>query len=254
MSTVGLELRWLCVFGDVPAPAFALSARYWSAVSGAGVGAPAGDEGEFVPLEPAAGDAYLWLQRVGRELPGWHPDFLVTDVAAAAEHAQACGARLLVAGDPLTVLESPAGQPLCLYAHDGPSRTRPPAPTWPGVGRSLADQLCLDIPSEAYEPECAFWSELTGWPVVYTGAPEFRRLNPPGELPVQFLLQRLGADDADGMRAHLDMSADAPAAEVARHVALGGAVVAEFAHWTTLRDPAGLLYCVTHRRPYEPSR
>jgi hypothetical protein len=251
---VGIEPSWLCVFADVPAAAMTGCARYWSAVVGAAVGAPAGDAGEFVPLEPNGGDAYLWLQRVGRDTPSWHPDFLVTDVTGARERAEACGARVLVAGEPLSVLSSPAGQPFCLYADERPARSRPGAPSWPGVGRSLVDQLCLDIPFAAYEPECRFWAALTGWPLVEEGSPEFRRLNPPGTLPLQFLLQRLGSGDDGGTRAHLDMSADAPAAEVARHVQLGGAVVAEFPHWTTLRDPAGLLYCVTHRRPFEPKR
>ena len=26
--------------------------------------------------------------------------------------------------------------------------------------------MCLDIPAATYDTECAFWSELTGWPVV----------------------------------------------------------------------------------------
>jgi hypothetical protein len=52
------------------------------------------------------------------------------------------------------------------------------------------------------------------------------------------------------VRAHLDMSADAPDAEVARHEALGATVVHVAAPGTTLHDPAGLVYCATHRRPF----
>lgn len=39
------------------------------------------------------------------------------------------------------------------------------------------------------------------------------------------------------------------AAETDRHVALGGVVINPAEHWTTLRDPAGLVYCITERRP-----
>jgi hypothetical protein len=225
-------------------------------VTGAARGTPNGAQGEFIPLRPAAGDGYLFVQSVQRDVGGWHPDIYVADLEWARHEAIACGARFVRATPSLVVLESPAGQPFCLYADSGPARVRPPAPSWPGVGRSLADQVCLDIPFAAYESEQTFWSALTGWPCTPSDVEHFARINPPRPLPVQLLLQRLGRDDTAGSRAHLDMSADAPDAEIARHVALGAAVEsdAHHPHWTTLRDPAGLLYCVTHRRPYEPKR
>jgi hypothetical protein len=49
--------------------------------------------------------------------------------------------------------------------------------------------------------------------------------------------------------AHLDWSASDPEAEVAAHVAAGAEVQRRFQGWTVLRDPAGLPYCITHRRP-----
>lgn len=251
---MSIDVRWVAVFADVPAAWLPKCLEFWTVVCGARRGTPTGDDAEFIPLQPAAGDGYLYLQRVGRDVGGWHLDLSVSALDWAVQEAQARGARLVRAGRSVTVLESPAGQPFCLYADQRPARSRPSAPTWPGVGRSLADQLCLDIPFDAYETECIFWSALTGWPYRATDEPQFRRINPPRALPVQLLLQRLGVGDAGDPRAHLDMSADGPAAEVARHVRLGATVVAELPHWTTLRDPAGLTYCVTHRRPYEPNR
>lgn len=252
---MSVDVRWLSVFADVPIAWTERCLRYWTAVVGAAPGTATGADDEFVPLVPAAGDGYLFLQRVHRDVGGWHPDFYVADVEWAKQEAVACGAQLLTATPSLAVLQSPSGQPFCLFADSGPARVRPPAPTWPQVGRSLADQLCLDIPFEAWESEIAFWSVLTGWRWAPGGEASFARIDPPAALPVQLLLQRLGPDDSAGSRAHLDMAADQPEAEIARHVSLGAAVESDIhAHWTTMRDPSGLQYCVTHRRPYQPVR
>jgi hypothetical protein len=237
------------VFADVPAARFAAALSFWGAVTGSTPGEPAGADGEFTPLVPADGDRFLWLQRVARDDGGWHPDLHVRDPAAAARLAVDIGARVVSETADLVVLRTPAGQPFCLVLDDRRQpRRRPPAPTCP-AGRSSADQLCLDIPADRYTDESAFWTALTGWRSRPTGAPEFHRLNPPNTLPVQFLLQRLGAADVAGARAHVDMSADDPAAEVARHQLLGAGPARVTEGWTTLRDPAGLTYCVTHRRP-----
>jgi hypothetical protein len=51
------------------------------------------------------------------------------------------------------VLATPAGQPFCFVREGGTEpRRRPPAPEWE-TGRSLADQLCLDIPAGRYDAE-----------------------------------------------------------------------------------------------------
>jgi hypothetical protein len=245
---------WLSIFADVPATHFATSRAFWEQVTATSAGPPAGDAAEFTPLLPHDGDRYLWLQRVDRDVGGWHPDLHVRDPAAAAGRATELGARLLRESADLVVLETPGGQPFCLVQEDGSrSRRRPPVPQWPS-GRSSADQLCLDIPGGRYDDETRFWAALTGWPAVGTSAPEFGRVNPPAALPVQFLLQRLGADDAGGPRAHLDMSADDRDAEVGRHLELGATLVRAAEGWTTLHDPAGLTYCVTRRRPGDPLR
>ncbi|MEV0680097.1 VOC family protein [Actinosynnema sp. NPDC050436] len=45
-------------------------------------------------------------------------------------------------------------------------------------------------------------------------------------------------------RVHLDLSADDPAAEVARLVELGAVAVREFEGWTQMADPEGNEFCV----------
>jgi hypothetical protein len=67
-------------------------------------------------------------------------------------------------------------------------------------------------------------------------------------MPLRLLLQRLDADDEREAGAHLDLACDNVPAERARHERMGAAVVAE-PSWTTLRDPAGLAYCITRRGP-----
>ncbi|MFZ2013579.1 MAG: VOC family protein [Nocardioides sp.] len=121
--------------------------------------------------------------------------------------------------------------------------------TWSGGHRSRVDQVCLDIPQDRYEEECAFWSELTGWPVDDSKAyAEFRRLRIPDGTLMKVLLQRL--DEPTGpVRAHLDLATDDRPAETARHVELGAAVVDTRRGWTVLRDPAGTAFCITDRSP-----
>jgi Glyoxalase-like domain len=49
--------------------------------------------------------------------------------------------------------------------------------------------------------------------------------------------------------AHPDLACDDVDAETTRHEALGATVVRVMPNWTTLRDPAGLSYCITRRNP-----
>jgi hypothetical protein len=60
------------------------------------------------------------------------------------------------------------------------------------------------------------------------------------------VLQRIGARRA---RIHLDVACDDIHAEAAEHIALGAGYYHETDYWVTLRDPAGLLYCLTRRNP-----
>jgi predicted enzyme related to lactoylglutathione lyase len=246
-----LDISWLSVFADVPMARLDAALTFWTGVTGWSAGEPAGQHGEYLPLVPSDGDRYFWLQRVDRQVGGWHLDLHVPDVEAAARAAQAAGAGVLRSGSDLAVLATPAGQPFCLVADDAlGARRRPGSATWP-AGRSVIDQLCLDIPASSFAAECRFWSDLTGWPLLGNtrDADEFARVAVPERLPVQLLFQRLGADDGGGSRAHADLAADDRGAEVGRHEQLGAELIRRTAGWTTLRDPAGLLYCVTDRTP-----
>ena len=66
--------------------------------------------------------------------------------------------------------------------------------------------------------------------------------------PLQLNFQQL--DEADGqVRAHLDLGTDDIAAEARRLVGLGATDVGPGRGWHTLRDPAGVLFCVTSNSP-----
>jgi hypothetical protein len=148
----------------------------------------------------------------------------------------------------LIVLSTPAGQPFCLVRHDGERRRARPR-RWPDGQHSLLDQICLDIPAAEFDTECRFWAGLTGWPRGRSSA-VFVNLLRPAELPLRILLQRLGPDDPGPARAHADLACDDVPAEVRRHSELGAGVVRVAEHWTTLRDPVGLVYCITARDPF----
>lgn len=244
-----MDIRWLSLFADVPADRTDAARQFWVAVTGAVPGTPSGEHGEYLPLVPADGDRYLWLQRIGSAACGWHPDLHVVDLPAARDAAVSAGATVVRQAGELTTARTPAGQPFCLVADDGRRERHRPAPTVAAAGRSLLDQICLDVPAAAFEAECTFWSRLTGWPREGVSG-EFDRLTVPAELPVRFLLQRLGPDERGPARAHADLAADDRPAEVARHAALGARVIRVAEHWTTLQDPAGLVYCVTDRQPH----
>jgi len=241
-----VEILWFSVMVDVPAPRFDRAMEYWSAVTGWRRGRPIGDHDEYVPLEPPEGDTYLWFQRIGSDTAGCHLDLHVYDLDAAAAEAQAKGARLDTAVDGLRVLATPAGQPFCFVEEDAGRHRQAPEPPKFDSGRHLVDQLSFDLPAAEFDRDADFWAALTGWR-RRGREEEFDRIAVPEWLPVQFLLQRLDEDDSDGVHAHLDLSADDRDADVERHRQLGAEVVRRTEHWTTLRDPAGVVYCVTAR-------
>jgi hypothetical protein len=246
---MGLDVQWMSVFADVPAAALDRELAFWERISASRRGPAEGDDDEFVPLVPATGDRVLWLQRVDRVVGGWHLDLHVPDVDVAVRQARACGATLVRPADGIATLESPAGLAFCVIRESRPSRRRPGPVSWPAGHRSLIDQLCSDVPEPAFDHECDFWAELTGWRRLPHDGPEFVRLATPARLPLRLLFQRLGAEDAGGARAHLDMPSDDVPAEADRHRSSGAVVVRVAPHWTTLRDPAGLTYCITDRTP-----
>jgi predicted enzyme related to lactoylglutathione lyase len=218
---------WLTAFLDLPADQYDVAVAFWQDVTGYDVSASRGDDDEFATLVPGSGDAYLRVQRLGSGEPGIHLDVHRPDQR-------------------FEVRRSPGGFVHCLV--EGQESARPRPATWSDGNRSVVDQVCLDIPPEIWDEECAFWAEATGWELFDGGRPEFRRLRTPSEQPLNILLQRL--DDPGGaVGAHLDLSADDREAEIRRHEALGARVARPFEGWTVMSPPAGPTYCITGRKP-----
>jgi hypothetical protein len=219
---------WLTAFLDVPAAAHQRTAAFWCAVTGSTLSAARGADGEFTTFDPADGDAYLRLQRIGTNRAGVHLD--VHSPEADFEPGR-----------------SPGGLAWC--AVWGEEDTRPLPRIWAAGHTSLVDQLSLDIPPEKYDEECEFWAATTGWELHETKRPEFRYLQRPEKQPLRILLQRL--DDGDGpVRAHLDLATSNRDLETGRHRDLGAGVLRVRERWTVMTDPAGTPYCITDRDPY----
>jgi hypothetical protein len=176
------------------------------------------------------------VQVVGDGPARAHLDLHVEQVSVQARRAVGLGAVVVLDDGELVVLRSPAGLAFCLVAWAGEG-------VRPTGGRSLVDQLCLDVPAGGFDAEADFWAALTGWERRPGSRPEFDFLVRPEGMPLRLLLQRVAGPA--GM--HVDLSCGDRAAEVAWHVALGASVVAVHERWTTLRDPAGRAYCVTDR-------
>ena len=228
-----MGVRWMTGFLDTPSR---VAEPFWQAVTGSGLSARRGPDGAFATLVPAGGDAYLRVQVVEDGPARAHLDLHVEQVAAQARRAVGLGAAVVLDEDDLVVLRSPAGLPFCLVTWAGEA-------VRPVGGRSLVDQMCLDVPVGGFDAEADFWAALTGWQRRAGSRPEFDFLVRPDRMPLRLLLQRV--DGPAGM--HLDLACGDRAAEVAWHVSLGARTVAEFERWTTLRDPAGRAYCVTDR-------
>lgn len=238
----------MTAFLDFPPAQFEQGSTFWRAAAATRASAPRGTGGEFAILLPEHGDAFLRVQRLRDGPAGCHLDLHAEDTTAATHQAARLGARVVRNGAGFNVLSSPGGLAFCIVGYHG--ETERPSPVhWPGGQRSLVDQLSLDIPPGSYDRECGFWSELTGWPLNSGSRPEFGFLTRPAGMPLRLLLQRLDDSAAGCCTAHPDLACDDVAAEVARHVELGAGVVRVMPNWTTLRDPAGLCYCVTRRSP-----
>ena len=264
--TTPWSVSWVTAFLDVPPSARDDVVRFWSAVTASSESPARGEEGEFVSLLPEQGDPFLAVQRTGTTGteptgPSIHLDLHVLSPADAADRAVASGASVLHRSPHgYVVVSSPGGFVHC-FVRAG-EHVRPEPVRWPRGHESLVDQVCLDIPPSAYEAECRYWSEVTGWRLRRSASrPEFHHLERPVGVPLRFLLQRLDADGPDAseaseatvapVTAHLDLACDDRAAEVARHVSLGATVVGDpGGGWTVLRDPTGSSYCVTDRDPH----
>ena len=107
--------------------------------------------------------------------------------------------------------------------------------------RILMRTIVLDFTPEVHDAARDFWQTALAAGIRHgTNYAEYHVLEHPAALgPV--LVQRL-QDGAS--RIHLDIETDDPAAELARLVAAGARIAERHEHWTVLRDPAGLLFCV----------
>ena len=237
---------WVTAFLDFAPGDLERGVDFWQGVTGYGLSARRGADGEFASLLPPEGDDYLRVQGLAAGDGRLHLDLHVENPTHAAEAAIELGAHVLVRHeDGYVVLRSPGGFVFCFVAH-GPSR-RPAPATWSG-GRSMVDQVCLDVPPSAYDVEVEFWRALTGWELDPDVSREFARLEPPDTQPLRWLVQLLD-EDAPAVTAHLDVAADDREEEVERHVALGATRGADHDWWTVLTDPVGTTYCITRRKP-----
>ena len=238
------SVGWVTAFLDTPPETAAAAEVFWAALTGCRLSERRGDRAEFATLLPDGGHPYLAVQEVGQSVPGGlHLDLHTSDVRGLAARAEDLGASTSYLDLGYVVCGSPGGLTFCVVGH--PAGEPPPPRRWPG-GRSLVDQVCLDIPPSRWDRETAFWQALLGWSRVPAG--EFERLVRPAGLPLAVLLQRLD-DEQSTVTAHLDLSCDDRDAETERHRALGADVLRRTPGWTVLRDPAGRRYCITGRTP-----
>lgn len=242
-----MSVVWSTAFLDLPAAVHARGTAFWCAVTATTPSEPRGEGGQFTTLLPVDGDAFLRVQRLG-DAPRVHVDLHVDDVAGEASRAVGLGARVLLHEEHV-VLVSPGGFVHCLVRDEG-ERVRPAPVTGARGGAALLDQVCLDVPAGLLADELAYWTAVTGWRARQVD-PEFHVLERPAGVPLRLLVQELGADDGrDRVSAHLDLAGgDDVGTVVAEHVDLGAEVLAAHEGWTVLRDPAGVVYCVTRRRP-----
>jgi Glyoxalase-like domain len=238
------SISWVTAMLDSPPETAAAAEVFWAALTGSTLSHRRGDRAEFATLLPTEGDPFLKVQEVVQSVPGaMHLDLYTEDVAGLATRAEELGATASYSERGFVVCGSPGALTFCVVGHH--STARPPAQHWP-TGRSLVDQVCLDIPPGWWHAEVAFWEALTGWPRVPAG--DFDRLVRPPGIPLAFLLQRLD-DEQPTVTAHLDLACDDRDAETARQAGLGAEVVRRMPGWTVMRDPAGRFYCNTGRRP-----
>lgn len=254
---VACAIRWMWLFLDQPAETAAAAETFWAAATRSTLSQRRGDAGEFRTLEPATGDPAVRLQRIGHDTgagtAGLHLDLDVDDPRAAATRAVIrFGAEVIAEhwDEGFAVLRSPGGFVFCFTdAADGPSgRAEPTAHRVREGEPDLLDQVCLDIPSDRWNAEVAFWSDLTGWPARAAVRDEFAYLKSPKDGPLRILLQRTDSPAAR-VTAHPDIACTDREATVARLVDLGAHIVVRMPWWTVLRDPTGRPFCVIARDP-----
>ncbi len=238
------------VFVDVPEERAAAGAGFWSAATGWPGSTPWQGHPEFVSLEPAAGTPYVHLQRIDGPAR-IHVDLVVGDIDSSRDRLAALGASIGDRHQWWQVMGSPGGLPFCLVS-ERERRTVPPPSSWPTGHRSRVTQVSLDVPHDRHDDELRFWHAATGWQLDPSGPAHMPHLVAAQPAPLQLLVQRLGpADVGELTRAHIDVGTDEIPTEVARMQSLGADVVdaSHLPRWVVLRDPIGLLFCVTAQRP-----
>jgi predicted enzyme related to lactoylglutathione lyase len=240
-------ISWMHAFVDVPSADVAKAHRFWSAVLGWPLGDPWQGHPEFASFVPPDGAPYAHVQRIDGP-PRIHLD-LVGEIERDTARLEELGATRGYTGAAWQAMASPAGLPFCVCEETWP-HDRPTATAWPGGHRSTLVQLTVDVPDHRYDRELEFWRAATGWADEEVDAPEFHRLVHRQESPLQLLVQRLGPDDgAQHARAHLDLGTDDIDAEVERVRSLGAQLLWPGNGFIALRDPLGLVFCVTGNDP-----
>ena len=247
-----MMIQWVTGFLDFPPAVFESGRDFWLGVTGYSLSRPRGPRADFATLVPGAGDAYLRVQRTYDGPPGCHLDFHALGWADLAARADALAARRVLTEEGLVVFRSPGGLSFCVTGEDG-GPTRPAPVRWPCGSVSRVDQFCLDIRADVYDTECGFWADLTGWQLRDGMLSEFRYLERPAGMPLRLLLQRTGDPAGTMVRAHPDLPCSDVDAEMARHKKLGATWSHDGDRWITMRDPAGLAYCITQRDPGDGS-
>ncbi|MDH2414894.1 VOC family protein [Nocardioides sp. CER19] len=240
-------MGWLHAVVDVPVEHHARTAAFWAGVLGWPAGPTWAGHPELRSFEPPGGAPYLHLQEIDGP-PRVHVDVASDRPEQTVRDAVRLGAVLVGEADRWQTLRSPGGLPFCVVPS---GEQEPPAPTsWPDGHRSRMVQVCIDSPQAAHDREVDFWRAVLGgrW-FPAAEAHEFAgKLHDDRGSPLQLLFQRL--DEPDGpVRAHLDHGTDDVPAEVGRILALGAEDVRPGRGWHVLRDPAGLLFCVTENSP-----
>jgi hypothetical protein len=248
-SSVAERTQWLHVLIDVAPDVSEESATFWSAALGWPLGEPWPGLPEFRSFAPPQGNSYIH-QQIGDHGPRIHFDLEVAD-RGSADRIVKLGAVVTGQFGGWCPMRSPGGLPFCLV--DRQEHVRPPAQHFAGH-RSRLVQICIDSPPTLHDQEVAFWRAATGWRWRGGDQDEFAgKLYPPTGSSVQLLFQRLGSDDpATAVRAHIDLGADDVEAETTRLVELRGERLGPGRGWIVLRDPVGMVFCVTGNSPDAP--
>jgi hypothetical protein len=106
-------------------------------------------------------------------------------------------------------------------------------------------KVVIDAPPDLHDQELAFWQGALGQELPRVYSEEYHGAFLRGH-DLMLLTQRL---ESGSPRIHLDIHTDDLNAEVARLERLGARRVQQVQAWWTMRDPAGLLFCVLPTSP-----